>query len=71
MVDLDLAPSGAAYVDDAAPMELGRFFAGGSTKRCRAYGAEVGRAVLCAPPTANKSVLVHHDGGQGTARPTT
>ena len=53
MVDLDLAPSGAAYSDDAAPMELGRFFAGGSTKRCRAYGAEVGRAVLCAPVFAD------------------
>jgi hypothetical protein len=26
--------------------------------------------LLCAPPTANESVLVHHDGGQRTARPT-
>jgi hypothetical protein len=32
---LDLAPSGAAYVDDAAPTELGRFFAGGSKKMPR------------------------------------
>ena len=30
----------------------------------------VGRAVLCAPPVANLRVRVHHDGGQGTARPT-
>ena len=30
----------------------------------------VGRVTPCAPPPANKSVLVHHDGARGATRPT-
>ena len=38
---------------------------------CERFGEEVGRAVPCPPPIANRSVRFHHDGAQRTARPTT
>jgi 23S rRNA pseudouridine2457 synthase len=55
-------------------LERGVLIQDRKTLPCRAWllvpQPEVGRAVLCAPPPANESVLVHHDGAHGVTRPT-
>jgi 23S rRNA pseudouridine2457 synthase len=55
-------------------MQNGLAIQGHKTLPCRAWLLEpqpvVGRAFLCAPPPANKDVLLHPDGTHGVMRPT-